>query len=362
MRLQLTLGLVALLGARSAHAEPAAPEAVATLRIYADDDHVTVVSPSARVVARVGARTQVTTELTADALSAASVDVVTAASPTAIVHEQRLDLGVTAVRERAPGTTLGLGARASHEFDYDAVRALASARTEVGQRSTTLELRYQAGHDIATATRAPAFRRTRDSHQLMVLVGQLLGPRTVLDVIGEVALARGYHASPYRRVALEGGGGPLPRLVAERTPTGRTSAAFATRLRHALTRALFASALYCVCVDDWAMASHTLTVELVHQRGPRWRLGAFVRGYVQGAAAFYAARYDEATGTPARRTRDRTLGPMRSAYAAVTADAALAPAWHLVLALGGLASWFPAFPAQAERRAVISTVSLSVAY
>lgn len=362
MRLQLTVVVAALLGLGAAHGEPAAPEATATLRIYADDDHVTVVSPSARVVARGGARTAVTTELTADAVSAASVDVVTAASPAATVHERRFDLGVTAVRELAPGTTLGLGARASHELDYDAVRALASARTEVDRRSTTLELRYQAGHDIATATGAPAFRRTRDSHQLMVLVGRLLGPRTVVDAIAEVALARGYHASPYRLVPLEGGAGPLPRLVAEVTPTGRTSAAAALRLRHALTRALFASALYRAYVDDWAMTSHTLTLELVHQRGPRWRLGALARGYVQGAAAFYAARYDEAAGTPALRTRDRTLGPMRTAYAAVTVDAALAPAWHLVVALGGLASWFPAFPAQAERRAVISTVSLSVAY
>jgi hypothetical protein len=52
---------------------------------------------------------------------------------------------------------------------------------------------------------------------------------------------------------------------------------------------------------------------------------------------------------------------MRSLYVSTTADVALDndDRWHLVTAIGALGTWFLDFPAQAERRALVVTCSLS---
>ena len=67
---------------------------------------------------------------------------------------------------------------------------------------------------------------------------------------------------------------------------------------------------------------------------------------------------------PALRTRDRTLGPMRSAHAAVTADVTLdeAGSWRLVGSLGALRWWFLDFPAQADRNALIVHASVTTSW
>ncbi len=358
MRLQLVVVAIVLATAAGARAEPGAPTtASGSVRVYTD--HVTVVSPRAGVDARLGARSSLGVEVVADAISAASVDVVTSASP-ATVHETRLELAGTYARRLplAARTTGSVAVRVSHEHDYDAVRATAGVRAEVAQRNTTLDVQWVAGHDIASSASDAAFRRARDGHQVIATIGQLLGRRTVADVITELAWARGYHASPYRQVAIEQASWPMPILVEEVTPSRRVSAAVAVRVRHAVTRAVFASATYRAYQDDWAITSHTATAEVLYEPSERWLLGGQVRGYIQDGARFYAARYDATAGVPALRTRDRTLGPMRTAYAALTADRDVARDWHVVLAAGVLWMRFLEFPAQAERRAFTMTASV----
>ncbi|MCE9580567.1 MAG: hypothetical protein K8W52_46030, partial [Deltaproteobacteria bacterium] len=122
MRLQLILACV--LGAPAlaplvAVAEPPPDEVSATMRVYADDDHLTVLSPAAHAQVSTG---RLTGEVDAalDAVSAASVDVMTSASPRA-VHERRLEVGLGGTLRRAALAIRG-GAQVSHERDYDAVR------------------------------------------------------------------------------------------------------------------------------------------------------------------------------------------------------------------------------------------------
>ncbi len=102
-----------------------------------------------------------------------------------------------------------------------------------------------------------------------------------------------------------------------------------------------------------------MNLEGYHQVGDRWLVGLLGRGYVQDGAALYRAHYDGATGIPTLRTGDRTLGPMRSLYISATVDLTLCSDWHLVTAVGVLGSWFPEFAAQAERRALLTTASLT---
>lgn len=355
MRLQL---IALLLIARTASAQPAdGPSATAMLHVYADDDHVTVISPSASTTVLATPSLAVATDMTVDAVTAASVDVVTSASPRT-VEEQRVELGIAGTYRFAGPTWLTLGARGSHEHDYDALRTRLTARRELAQRNTTLEATYVLGDDVAHSVMDAAFRRTRTSHELMVTASQLLGPRTVLDLIGDGTIANGYHASPYRSVLIDQPSWPLAMRVDEVTPSLRASLAVAARLRRALPRHSYASAMYRFYADDWSITSHTATAEVAHAFG-HTLTSVLARGYVQDAAYFYRAHYDEMT---ALRTRDRTLGAMRSAYVAVTGDVRVAESWHVVGGVGALRWWFLDFPAQANRNALLVHASVTTSW
>ncbi len=354
MRLQLTL-LVAL--TRTLHAEPAGePGASAGLHVYADDDHVTVVSPSASVQSDVTSHLSVVADANVDAVSAASVDVVTSASPST-VHEQRVELGVASTYRIQRASWWTVGVRGSHEHDYDAMRLRSSIRAELAQRNTTVEVDYVLGHDLIASMMDRSFHRERTSHELMVTASQLLNRRTVVDIVADLAHADGYHASPYREVLVDVPGSPLPMRLAEATPQLRRSVAVASRVRHALTDRWTTSGTYRFYADTWSVRSHTATAEVLRSVGDRL-VGWSLRGYTQGAAAFHAPRY---AGSPRYRTRDRTLGAMRSLHAAVTFDIPVAD-WHVIASAGVLRLWFIESPLQADRNAVLLFSSITRAW
>ena len=355
MRLQLIAALVLLSSPGRAD-----PSAEASIRVYADDDDMTVVSPSARAEVDVGATT-LEAGMTADVVSGASIDVVTSASPTAI-SERRVELGLGATRAiaRAPALTLSSSLHGSFEADHEAFRAEGGVRVELHGRQLALEARYTGGRDAIGTVVDPAFERTRVLHQVTATASVILDPRTIVDVIAEGARSRGYHASPYRRVPLVDPAWPTPMWLAEEVPALRRSVAGAARLRRALGADWFGLVGYRGYVDDWSIASHTVTLEARRQLGERVLAGAALRGYHQGGADFYRATYVEDGGAPRWRTRDRTLGPMRTLFGSLTADVAVGDrGWRALVAGGVLASWFPDFPAQADRHALLLTLSLS---
>lgn len=323
------------------------PGVSAGLHVYADDDHVTVVSPSASVRHDLTPHVSLSADTTVDAVSAASVDVVTSASPST-VHEQRVELGLSSTYRDERTRWWTAGVRASHEHDYDSVRLRASGRWELAQRNTTLQLDYVFGYDDVTSMMDASFHRDRDSHEVMLSASQLLNRRAVVDIVVDVTRADGYHASPYRRILVDVPASPLPMRLEEVTPRLRASAAVALRVRYALTDRLTTSGLYRFYDDTWSMRSHTVTTEMLRSIGDVL-VGATLRGYVQTDASFYAAHY---MGEPRYRTNDRTLGPMRSIYGAATFDASLA-SWHLVASAGVLQLWFLDFPAQSDRQALL---------
>ncbi|HEY5950959.1 MAG TPA: DUF3570 domain-containing protein [Kofleriaceae bacterium] len=354
MRLQLIVTAIATAAASPAAAQSAdEPGAAASLRVYADDDHVTVVSPSASVRAATSSSTLVSVDMTVDAVSAASVDVVTSASPLP-VDEKRLELGVAGSYRAAKASWLTAGVRGSHENDYDALRARVDARHEAAQRNTTVQGSYVLGHDVAHSTSDSLFRATRQSHELVLGASQLLSQGTVLDLIVDGTLADGYHASPYREVLIAQAGSPLTMRVPEQTPERRASVASALRVRQSVGSNWSTIVTYRYYVDDWSVASHTLSGE-VYRQTSRTLASLEVRGYVQSAAEFYRAVYDARDGLPALRTRDRTLGAMRSLYSALTVDTRLddEDQWHGVASVGLLRLWFLDFPAQRDRNAVV---------
>ena len=258
MRLQLSaLALGALVGGASADVGGGG-----ALRVYADDDDMTVVSPSVSAQVEAG-ETTIDAELLADVVSGASIDVITSASPRP-VEEQRAELGIkatTAVHPRG-AARVDAGLRASSERDHHAVRGSAGIRVEVLERRWTLDARYVAGLDEVGAVGEPGVWRERTLHQPSAGVTAVLDARTVAELAVEGAWTSGYQASPYRRVPLVDPAAPVPTWLEEVTPRRRRSIAIAGEVRRAFAEAWFGAVGYRRYADDWDLDSHTATLAL----------------------------------------------------------------------------------------------------
>ncbi len=354
--MQLTRALVAaavMVAAGSARAqEPATAEG--SLRIYSDDDRVTVITPSASAHASAG---PVDLDLSAgaDVISAASVDVLTSASP-AEFEDRRLEGSLTGGL-RLPGRQLvRLGGAVSHEKDYDSLRARAGWRAELARRNTTIDLDYAAGIDRAGKTGDPAFSRRRTDHQLTGTLTQLIDRRTYADLVIELRRTGGYQASPYRTVLLVDPASPELMMVDEVTPSVRMAGAALGRVRRAIgARPWFVHGWYRFYGDDWGVLSHTAGVQLYAEvRGAL--AGLSLRGYHQNAADFHRARYTTEDGIPALRTADRALGGMDSVHLGLTCELPAGAGNRMVGSLGALHLRFADSPAQESRTALLLAV------
>lgn len=364
MRLQLTAGLVVALasaalatGASPAAAEPPVDQASATVRVYADDDRLSVVSPAAHAQVTTGALT-VEADTALDAVSAASVDVVTAASPTPF-QERRVEGGLGLAWAATRLVTVRGGAQLSHERDYDAVRLGVGVAAELGQRNTTVEVRTRLGRDHATASDDPTFSGTRTSAALIAALTQVLDRRTIADLTVEGAWADGWHGSPYRQVLVSDPVMPVVTSWREATPERRLSLAVALRLRRALGERWFGTASARGYLDDWSVASATALVGARRRLDDATLIGVELRGYLQDGAFFWRRQQPDGAAPPRYRTADRTLGPMATAGVELVGERAIGGDRRVMLALGGVALWFLDYAPQAERHALTVTMSFT---
>ena len=367
--LTLLLAGSVLFAAGSARAQRGGPArgAEGSLHIYADDDEVTVITPSASAWTPLSDTLALDVATTVDVVTAASVDVVTQASPYT-VYEQRVEAG--AGLAWTAGRLVGLSGRVvgSTENDYRSLHLSVGARLETPDRNGSLDLAYTAAVDQVGRAGDPAFDRARRGHRLTLTGTEVLGPRTYADLVLDGEIATGYQANPYRYVPiLDAGGGSVS--LAERVPGERHSGAALVRLRRAVSDRVYLHGDYRLYGDSWGIVSHTASASgLVAVAGGRATLGLTARGYTQGAAVFYRAEYSsDAAGVPAWRTRDRALGGMRTLSATVVADVVLtdAPADdapHLVGALGLIRFTFHDFPPQARRDAVVASAQVLVPF
>ena len=362
MRLQLTVVLV-VFGTLTAHADPDERRASARVSVYADDDDMLVVSPA--VGLQVPATDRITTELAfvADTVTGASVDVVTSASSHAI-HEQREEATLGAVIHLPRHLEVTGRAVGSHEHDYDVAHGWLLVSAELADRNLTVELGYDHGHARVGSAVDPSFHASRTDDRVVARLSQILDRRSYLDLLVDVARSDGYQASPYRMVTIGDPASPDAMRVAEVTPHERRSLAGALRLRRAIGERWFVHGGYRAVVDSWNVTSHTGDVLVIARLDDRTRIGTQARGYLQSAADFFRTRYDAPPGlVPALRTRDRTLGTMRSMALEVIGDRALGSgALRLQLAIG--LSWYswPDDPLQRDRRAVTTTTAMTTTW
>ena len=363
MRLQLTTLACLLLatGGSDLRADEVDERASseARLRVYTDDDHVTVVSPSAATQFDLTDSLQLALATSVDVVSAASVDVTTQASPTEI-KELRVEGASTLTASLSPSLRLRLGGIVSHETDYDSFRPTLGGQIEVAKRNAIIDLAYTASIDSVTSAADADFKRSRRGHIASVGITQILDSQTYIDLLVDVRRFAGYHASPYRKVPLVNQLSSELSFVDEHTPRLRHSGAGLVQLRRAIggEGRWFAHGSYRYYGDDWDITSHTLSAQLLHSLArDRYLIGLRLRGYHQGAADFYQAYY-QASEMPTFVTRDRILGGMDSAHTSLTVDAALVGGWRLTGMLALTHFRFDNFPAQRERNALTTGLSL----
>jgi hypothetical protein len=274
VRLQLAALLVLVTVASTATAqdvEPGEGEATTRLLVYSDDDATQVITSTVDAQVALPGKVQIGTHALVDAVSSASVDVVSAA--TERWDENRVELGARAGWEVAE-VGLSLGYTRSQENDWLSHSVLLGAQRELFERNTVVSGFYSLTLNTVGRASDPNFERSLDSHNAEVSISQLLDKKTRVGGAYTLQVLSGYLSSPYRFVvATDGSRGPE---------------------RHVRSLASFLSgrAAYRFYADDWGIRSHTVSLRVAAEPHERVLVGIEGRGYMQNQADFYQGVYE----------------------------------------------------------------------
>jgi hypothetical protein len=315
---------------------PPAAAAAPTLRLsaelsgYGDSDAVFVASPT--ISASVGddvAGWSVSGRYLVDAVSAASVDIISSASGkwTELRH-----VGSGAATMKAGSVGLSVSGGFSREPDYLSLGGGGTISFETLDKNVTPFVGLSYSHDDVGRTGFP-----KDTWQELRRIGGQTGATIVVDrstIFGftiDAIFERGYLAKPYRYIPLfaPGAGAHVPAgasiaLVnatrldprpADALPDARDRFAFTGRLAHRWEAATFRidERIY---RDSWGALASTTDARHTVDVTPRLMVWPHLRLHGQGGVDFWRRTYeasfapDGSLGVPRFRTGDRELGPL----------------------------------------------------
>jgi hypothetical protein len=280
--------------------------AEAMLHVY-DGGGVRAAGPAVLVRKSLLDKVSLTAEYYVDAVSNASIDVVTQASKFSETRQQ-VNLGVDyAVRD----SLIHLSASKSEEPDYKAGSVGLDVSQELFGGMTTVSLGFTEGHDDV-GQKGIGFFDTADHWQYRLGVTQILSPRWLASANVEAVADEGFLGSPYRAARVFGA------LVPERNPSTRSSRAIKLRVlgdvsdwftgwgagqRHALR------AEYRYFWDNWAIKAHTAEFGYSRYFGEAWMADTWLRLNHQTKALFYS---DNAESESLYISRNRQLSTFNS--------------------------------------------------
>ena len=295
---RLLAALAGLLG--GVFASPAAraatlPEdrAEALVHVYTGGG-VTASGPALLVRKSLFDKVSLTGSLYVDAVSNASIDVVTTASP---YKERRNDYGLAldyAVRDSL--ITLAVGA--SKEPDYSTRSLSLDIAQETFGGMTTVNLGFTRAADDVGKVGDRGFFDQATHWQYRVGVTQILTPKWLASLNLEAVADSGYLGNTYRVARVFGA------TVPERHPRTRSSRAIKLRAIGDLGARDALRAEYRYFWDNWVVKAHTAEVGYSRYLGPSLLADAFVRYYKQNAALFYS---DNAQAETTYVSRNRQL-------------------------------------------------------
>jgi hypothetical protein len=353
VRLQLTTLAAVVASARGAAAEPTIEgdhaTVVARTSAYVDDDDTVISTSTVAVRAKPTEKVIVSARYVADAVSSASVDVITAATERWTELRSEV-LGGVAFADGT--TTVSLDYTYSHENDWDSHTIAAGASRDLFKHNLTLGV---GGSYVANA-----IGREDDMNfaEEMSIVGGsvravwVAGPSDIFTTSYDLSRATGYQASPYRYAFVADPTG-VPIAFPETAPELRTRHALTTRWNHHLGTDTALRSHARVYGDDWGVRSLTAGTEVVVGMEP-FEVSASARLYAQTHADFYQDVYDQ----PRRyMTADRELSTFQDAFVGVRGRW-IGETLSLDASLTGFAFRFPEFARLPTRRGFIAAIGL----
>jgi hypothetical protein len=318
---------------------------------YADSDHVFVLTPSlSATIAKPTAGWSVGGQYLVDAVSAASVDIVSTASR----HWREIRQAGTLSASYKPGS-FGLAANGavSVEPDYVGWSAGAVASQDVMDQNATLLFGFSHGHDVAGRTGTPfsVFSRKLDRENLKAGITLVVDPATLATFLFDAGIEHGDPSKPYRYIPLFAPSVSVSRGASidqvnqlrvsarplEQLPLQRDRFAITAGLMHRFDAATLRVEERAY-VDSWFLLATTTDARYLFDLSPRLEFGPHLRVHAQSAANFWQRAYVLRPGfdVPALRTGDRELGPLVGATLGASVRFKLGPSgaedeWRLGL-------------------------------
>ena len=296
------LGLGGVLAAGSAAATDLPEDRAEAMYHVYEGGGVTAKGPALLVRKSLADKVSLSASYYVDAVSNASIDVVTTASPFKETRKA-YDLGADYV---VRDTLLSLSVYKSEEPDYEADSVGVDVAQEIFGGMTTVSLGYTRGLDQVCKKDVGFFDRARHWNYRLG-VTQILTPAWLVSLNAEAIADDGFLGSPYRVARVFGA------AVPERNPRTRSSRAVKARVIGDIGERRSVRAEYRYFWDNWDIHAHT--AEVGHSRylnmanGEKLLLDGFLRYYTQGAALFYS---DNAGSETEFVSRNRQLSSFRS--------------------------------------------------
>jgi hypothetical protein len=298
---------------------------------YGDTDAVYVASPTISLgLGDAVAGWSVTGRYLVDAVSAASVDIVSSASGKWTEYRH---VGSLAVELPVGATQLAISGGVSREPDYLSLGAGATVSFDLLNKNLTPFIGVSYGDDQAGRTGEPKeFWRRMQKVGLQTGATFVVDRSTIAGITFDAIAERGYLGKPYRFVPLFGpgrgaalapgaspdevNGARLDQRPADAVPDARDRIAVTGRIAHRWDGATlrFDERLY---GDSWGLLASTSELRLWLDASDHVLLGPHVRFHGQRGVSFWQRTYEATANGPAQllgppryRTGDRELGPL----------------------------------------------------
>lgn len=255
---------------------------------------MTAHGPAVLVRKSLGDKVSLSGQLYVDAVSNASVDVVTTASP----YKERRNEFSFGVDYAVRDSNLSFGLSRSDEPDYKADALSVDVAQEVFGGMTTVNLGFTRGADKVGQKNLGFFDQAKH-WQYRIGVTQILTPRWLASANVEAISDSGYLGNPYRAARVFGA------AVPENLPRTRSSRALNLRAIGDLGSRDAVRASYRYFFDNWQVKAHTLEGGYSRYVGESFLFDGFLRHYRQDGASFYS---DNAQSQTTYITRNRQLG------------------------------------------------------
>jgi len=250
-----------------------------------DGGGIEVTGPSILWRKMIGKYNSVMANYYIDAISSASIDVITSASPYS-EHRTEKSVGLTSINE---ATTMNLAYTTSSENDYDAQSAHIGFSHDLFGDLTTVSLGYSRGWDEVGKSGDPTFAEDADRQNYRLGFSQILTKNSLIGLDFETITDEGFLNNPYRSVRYLDATSALGySYEPEVYPRTRTSNAVAIRALYYLPYRAAIRGEYRLYTDTWDINAQTFGLGYTHPLEKDWILDFRYRYYTQTHADFYS--------------------------------------------------------------------------